>query len=175
MSMYNRIAAGIVSAVVLLAGVVMAESPNLGRALTAADVTALDFTVLPNGQGLPDGSASAVQGEVVYKAHCQSCHGEQGTNGTNDRLAGGRGSINSVSPMKTVGSYWPYATTVFDYVRRAMPLQAPGQLNDAELYAVTAYLLFINDIVERDTVMNARTLQEVEMPNRDNFVWATSP
>jgi cytochrome c len=153
----------------------LGESPNLGQPLDPDQVQALDFVVLPDGQGLPTGSGTARQGQAVYATHCQSCHGAEGADGTNDRLAGGLDSITSDRPVKTVGSYWPYATTVFDYVRRAMPLTTPGRLTDEEVYAVTAYLLFINDIVAEDHVLDARSLPKVEMPNRDNFEWAVSP
>ena len=95
--------------------------------------------------------------------------------GVNDTLVGGHGTLTSDRPQKTIGSYWPYATTLFDYVRRAMPYQTPGSLENNELYAVTAYLLHLNGIIEEDKILNAETLPEIEMPNRDNFVWAYSP
>jgi cytochrome c len=146
--------------------------PGLGEAVTAARLEAIDFTIMPDGDGLPDGSGDAIRGREVYQRHCLACHGEAGTDGVNDRLAGGHGSMTSDNPVKTVGSYWPYATTVFDYVRRAMPYQAPGTLSHDEIYAVTAYLLYINDIVDEDTVLSAGTLPGIVMPNRDNFEWA---
>jgi len=108
---------------------------------------------------------------MVYQQYCFACHGERGSNGVNDALAGGHGSLTSDQPQKTVGSYWPYATTVFDYVRRAMPLTSPGLLSNDELYAVTAYLLFINDIVDESHEIDAESLPAVKMPNRDNFTW----
>lgn len=151
------------------------ESPGLGQPVAAADIEAIDFTVEPNGVGLPDGSGTAEQGAMVYQAHCLACHGPEGQEGINDRLAGGHGTLTTSSPVKTVGSFWPYATTVFDYVRRAMPYQTPGVLTNDELYAVTAYLLFVNGIVEENTILSAQTLPDVHMPNRDNFVWDYPP
>ncbi len=148
-----------------------AESPALGEALTPEAVSALDYVVLPDGSGLPEGSGNASRGAQLYRQHCLACHGENGTDGANDRLAGGHGTIDDTWPLKTVGSYWPYATTVFDYIRRAMPYQTPGSLSADEVYSLTAYLLFLNDIVEETEELNAETLAAVEMPNRDNFVW----
>lgn len=151
------------------------ESPDLGMPVSATEIEALDYAVQPAGDGLPDGSGTAKQGATVYQTHCLACHGAEGQDGINDRLAGGHGSLTTAKPVKTVGSYWPYATTVFDYVRRAMPYQTPGVLSNDELYAVTAYLLFVNDIVDENAVLNAQTLPGVRMPNRDNFVWDYMP
>ncbi len=152
-----------------------ADVPQLGQELSAEQVAAVDYTIMPNGDGLPEGSGDAVAGRDVYLQNCLACHGENGTGGVNDALSGGHGSIDGPQPQKTVGSYWPYATTIFDYVRRAMPLQSPGILSNDEVYAVTAYLLFINDIIAEDTEMNAASLANVKMPNRDNFVWGYQP
>ncbi len=130
---------------------------------------------MPDGDGLPDGSGNAAAGRDVYTRNCLACHGENGTGGLNDALSGGHGSIQGPQPQKTVGSYWPYATTIFDYLRRAMPLTSPGVLSNDELYAVTAYLLYINDIIAEDAEMNADSLPDVKMPNRDNFAWGYTP
>ena len=151
------------------------DSPGLGEPVDRDFLQAVDFTVLPDGDGLPEGSGTAVGGGDVYRQHCLACHGEGGTGGTNDPLVGGQGTLATDSPRKTVGSFWPYATTVFDYVRRAMPLQAPGSLSDDEVYAVTAYILFLNGIVEEDEIIDARSLPQVRMPNRDGFTWDYSP
>ena len=151
------------------------DGPGLGQELTAEELAAVDFTVIPDGDGLPEGSGNAVTGMSIYNQNCIACHGENGTGGINDVLSGGHGSLTGPSPQKTVGSYWPYATTIFDYVRRAMPFQTPGSLSNDENYAVTAYLLFVNDIIAEDTEMNANSLPNVKMPNRDNFVWGYSP
>ena len=148
------------------------ERPDLGVPVDVETLAAIDFTVLPNGDGLPDGSGTAAGGVAIYQQHCLACHGEGGTGSVNDSLVGGHGSLATQRPQKTLGSYWPYATTIFDYVRRAMPLQAPGTLSNDEIYAVTAYLLFLNGIVGEDKEINSRTLPLVEMPNRDGFVWA---
>ena len=152
-----------------------ADSPHLGEPLTQAEVEAHSFTVLPDGEGLPTGSGTVAAGEIVYQQQCAACHGENGENGPNDRLAGGQGTIDSDAPVKTIGSYWPYATTVFDYVRRAMPYNAPGSLSNDDIYAVTAYLLYLNGIVSEGMVIDAATLPQVKMPNRDNFDWAWQP
>jgi len=151
------------------------QRPNLGEPLSAEEVEAINFVVTPDGEGLPSGSGSVSEGAEVYAQHCLACHGEEGEAGINDRLAGGHGTMRSEAPVKTLGSFWPYATTVFDYVRRAMPYQDPGSLSDDEVYALTAYLLFINDIVEDDATLDADTLPEVAMPNKENFVWAYTP
>jgi cytochrome c len=164
------------AAVLLFAATAMSqESPGLGEPVSAEEIAAIDNTVLPNGDGLPPGSGTARDGAMVYQQHCLACHGEGGTDGINDRLAGGHGSMTSERPIKTVGSFWPYATTVFDYVRRSMPLVTPGVLSDDETYAVTAYLLYINEIVGEYDEINANTLPAIKMPNRDNFVWDYSP
>ena len=157
-------------------GAVLADDgPGLGEELTAEQLRAVDFTIMPDGAGLPEGSGSAVNGRNVYNRHCLACHGENGTGGANDVLAGGHESLTGAMPVKTVGSYWPYATTIFDYVRRAMPFQTPGSLTNDEIYAVTAYLLFVNDIIAEDTQVNAESLPDIKMPNRDNFVWGYTP
>ena len=148
------------------------ESPGLGVPATAEQVAGWALTVLPDGTGLPAGSGTAAEGADIYAAKCLACHGEEGEGGPNDRLVGGHGSIGQDQPVKTVGSYWPYATTVFDYLRRAMPFTAPQSLTNDETYALTAYLLALNGIIEADDVMNAETLPAVEMPNAGNFFWA---
>jgi cytochrome c len=157
-------------------GAAMADDgPGLGEEPSAEELAAVDFTIMPDGDGLPEGSGNAVTGKGVYNRDCLACHGENGTGGVNDVLAGGHGSLPGPTPRKTVGSYWPYATTIFDYVRRAMPFQTPGSLSNDEIYAVTAYLLFINDVIAEDAEMNAESLPQVKMPNRENFVWGYTP
>jgi len=151
------------------------ESPNLGKPVDAESLEAIDYTILPNGDGLPEGSGTAIQGAAIYRQNCLACHGERGSGGVNDALAGGHDTLTSPRPQKTVGSFWPYATTIFDYVRRAMPLQAPGTLSNDEIYAVTAYVLFVNDIIVEDEEINAESLPLVRMPNRDGFVWEYRP
>ena len=148
------------------------ETPNLGRPATPAEVAGWDISILPDGTGLPPGSGTPEQGAVVYTQKCQACHGEKGAGQPNDPLAGGQGTLTSKSPVRTIGSYWPYATTVFDYIRRAMPYTQSQSLTNDEVYAVTAYLLQLNGIIGAKDVMNAQTLPQVRMPNRDNFILA---
>jgi mono/diheme cytochrome c family protein len=148
------------------------EGPNLGQPATPAEIAAWDISIPPDGAGLPPGSGTAALGAVVYAEKCQACHGDKGAGQPNDRLVGGHGTLTSASPVRTIGSYWPYATTVFDYVRRSMPYATPRTLSDADVYAVTAYLLHLNGIIAETDVMNAETLPRVKMPNRDNFTLA---
>jgi mono/diheme cytochrome c family protein len=148
------------------------ETPNLGRVASPSEVAAWDVSIPPDGTGLPPGRGTSGQGAIVYEQKCQNCHGERGAGQPNDRLVGGHGTLASKSPVRTVGSYWPYATTLFDYVRRAMPYTQSHSLSDDEVYAVTAYLLHLNGIIGESDVMNAETLPKVKMPNRDNFILA---
>ena len=147
------------------------EGPGLGVAVTSEQIEGWALTILPDGTGLPPGSGTARNGAEIYAAKCAACHGANGTGGPNDQLAGGHGTLATPSPMRTVGSYWPYATTIFDYVRRAMPIVQPQSLTNDEVYALTAYLLHVNGIIAEDEVMDARTLPRVAMPNRANFLW----
>jgi cytochrome c len=151
------------------------ETPNLGRVASPSEVAAWDVSIPPDGTGLPPGRGTSGQGAIVYEQKCQNCHGERGAGQPNDRLVGGHGTLASKSPVRTVGSYWPYATTVFDYVRRAMPYTQSHSLSDDEVYAVTAYLLHLNGIIGESDVMNAETLPKVKMPNRDQFILAYPP
>ncbi len=151
------------------------KGPALGAPASAAELAAMDVSIGPDGANLPPGSGTPKQGAEVYAAKCIDCHGPEGVNGENDRLVGGQGSLTSATAVKTIGSYWPYATTVFDYVRRAMPYPAPHSLTDAEAYAVTAYLLHLNGIIGADDVMDATSLPQVKMPNRTGFNSAIKP
>src|ERR1700733_5595525 len=151
------------------------ETPNLGRPVAPDDVAPWDISIGPDGVGLPPGSGTVAQGGAAFAANCQGCHGEKGGGNPLDRLVGGQGTLaGEAMPVKTVGSFWPYATTLFDYVRRAMPLQAPKSLTDDQVYAVSAYILRLNGIIGENDVMNATTLPAVRMPNRDGFVTFTS-
>ena len=125
-----------------------AAGPNLGQERSAADIAAWDISIPPSGEGLPAGSGTATEGEAVYKAQCESCHGAKGEGKPADPLVGGTGSLGTDKTMKTVGSYWPYATTLFDYTRRAMPFNNPQSLSNDELYAVSAYILWLNGIID---------------------------
>ena len=173
-----RIAAALAAsfALLLISPLSYAQQPNLGRPLTADEIKKLDITVASDGKGLPLGSGSVSAGAVVYEQKCQVCHGAQGQGGPMDRLTGGIGTLTSPRPVKTPVSYWPTATTIFDYIRRAMPIQTPQSLTNDEVYAVTAYLLSIDGIVSRDAVLDAKSLPQVKMPNRDGFVrWWPAP
>jgi len=146
---------------------------GFGEVATPQEIAAIDIDVMPDGRGLPAGSGSVSDGKAVYEAQCAACHGDdlQGIAETGGAaLIGGRGSIGTPQTKKTIESYWPYASTVFDFINRAMPLQAPGSLSADEVYAVTAYILHRADIVPADAVMNAETLPRVEMPNRNGFI-----
>ena len=151
------------------------EKPALGRVVSVEELSALENTVLPNGEGLPAGSGNATDGKVLYQSNCLACHGAGGKGGTNNQLVGGHGTLTSKHPVKTVGSYWPFATTLYDYIHRAMPYPSPGSLTDDEVYAVTAYILFMNDIIEKDLVLNAKNLPEIKMPNHDNIILGYKP
>ena len=147
------------------------QSPNLGKAISAEDLAAWDISVGPDGAGLPPGSGTVKQGEAVFMAKCQACHGEKGAGTPNDRLVGGQGSLpGDKPPVKTVGSYWPYATTLFDYIRRAMPFNESKSLTSDEVYGVVAYLLNLNGVIPESETMNAQSLPKVTMPNREGFV-----
>lgn len=154
-----------------LTTLVQAELPMLGQPVDEADLADFNHIILPDGSNLPSGSGSAAQGAAIYAAQCAACHGAQGEGGAGvPALAGGIGSLATDSPLLTVGSYWPYATTLFDYVRRAMPPQAPRSLSSDELYQVSAYVLFLNGIISENAVLDANTLPQVPMPNRDGFI-----
>ena len=163
------IAAGAAS-LVACAAQAPSRQPAFGAAVSAEEIARWDISIPPSGAGLPAGSGTAKQGAAVYGAKCLACHGEKGAGKPADVLVGGIGSLATARPVRTVGSYWPYATTLFDYVRRAMPITNPLSLTDDEVYAVSAYVLFLNGIVGEDAVMNAQTLPQVKMPNRDGFV-----
>jgi len=151
-----------------------AQAPDgrygLGQAATAAQIKSWDVDVAPDGRNLPTGRATIAQGRALYAERCAGCHGERGEGGLGDRLVGGRGTLATPNPVKTVGSYWPYATTLFDYVRRAMPLTAPQSLSDEEVYATAGYVLFLNGLVDETAVIDASLLTKLKMPNRDGFV-----
>jgi len=158
-------------ALILLSSAALAEGPELGRVATPDEIASWDISVGPDGTGLPSGRGTPKQGEAVYAQKCAACHGEKGAGKPNDQLVGGRGSLSGdQAPVKTVGSFWPYATTLFDYIRRAMPLNAAKSLSDDEVYAVCAYLLQFNGIIGEDNAMDAQTLPQVQMPNRDGFI-----
>jgi mono/diheme cytochrome c family protein len=158
----------------LLAGAVAlaAQSPKygVGRPPTPEQIRDLGAAIAPDGTGLPEGSGTVAAGREVFAARCSKCHGEKGEGAVGPVLVGGRGTLATAKPIKTVGSYWPYATTVWDYVNRAMPFDQPGLLKPPEVYAVVAYILNLNGIIANDQVMDAKSLPKVKMPNRDGFV-----
>jgi cytochrome c len=145
------------------------ERFGFGSEATAARIAMWDIDVKPDGEGLPPGSGSVAQGERVYLTHCIACHGPTGTEGPNDRLVGTEPWGDWPGSL-TVGGYWPYATTLFDFIRKAMPQLTPGVLTANETYAVIAYILHLNGIVPEDAVMDAQALPAVRMPARDRFV-----
>jgi cytochrome c len=145
------------------------EGFGIGRTAAPSEIAGWDIDVSPDGKGLPPGQGDVASGKAVFAAKCAACHGEAGQGKPMDRLAGGEGAIGSAKPIKTVGSYWPYATTLYDFVHRAMPFSAPQSLTPDEVYALCAYLLFINHIVPENAVLDAKTLPKVEMPARGLF------
>ena len=169
MSMHKPFAVTLV--VALCATSAGAESPGLGRSITAEELARYDISIAPDGVGLPPGAGSAAQGQAVYVAKCLACHGAEGAGKPNDQLVGGVGSLKVDLPaIKTVGSYWPYATTLFDYVRRAMPFNAPKSLTSDEVYGLTAYILHLNGVIDDNVVIDAHSLPTIQMPNRNGFV-----
>jgi cytochrome c len=148
---------------------------GLGRAPTPDEIRAWNVTIPPDGKGLPPGSGTATSGKAVYTERCASCHGEKGDDGKYDPLVGGRGTLATDKPVKTVGSYWPYATTLWSYINRAQPFDEPGSLTHEQVYAVTAFLLYLNGVIGETDVLDARTLPAVKMPNRDGFVPDSRP
>ena len=156
------------SLLLLLVAPALAAGPNLGQPLTHADLAAWDIHVLPDGTNLPSGSGTPAQGATIYSQKCAHCHGEGGKGGVNAALVGAP-PIKSIDAPKTIANFWPYPTTIFDFIRRAMPWQNPRTLTDDEVYALTAYILAQNRLIGEKDVMNAQTLPKVRMPNRDGF------
>ena len=152
---------------------IAADAPKLGKPITDADIAAWDIAIMPDGTGLPPGSGTAVQGAVIYAQKCVACHAEGGKGGGAPGagpLAGGGPLGAGIDTPKTIGNFYGYATTVFDFTRRSMPFNMPLTLTDNEVYALTAYILALNKIIGENDVMDAKTLPAVKMPNRDNFI-----
>jgi S-disulfanyl-L-cysteine oxidoreductase SoxD len=147
-----------------------ADSLGIGRAAKAGEIAGWDIDVRADGQGPPPGRGSVSEGRQVYAALCAACHGDNGEGRLADRLAGGSGTLATAQPVRTVGSYWPYATTLFDYIRRAMPFNAPQSLTADQVYAVSAYVLYLNGIIPDNAGLDANSLPRVAMPNRGGFV-----
>jgi S-disulfanyl-L-cysteine oxidoreductase SoxD len=147
----------------------IAAGPNLGRPITPAEIAPWDISIQPDGTGLPPGGGTPAQGAKIFAQKCAACHGENARGGTNAALVGGATIVNMDS-NRTIANFWPYATTVFDYIRRAMPWPQPRSLSDNEVYALTAYILAENKLIAQDASMNPDTLPKVHMPNRDGFI-----
>ena len=143
---------------------------GLGTPISEAEIAAWDISILPDGSGLPPGSGTPSDGAPIFAAKCAVCHGENGKGATAAALVGGGPLTSGIETTKTIANFWPYATTIFDFTRRAMPWPRPRTLTNDEVYALTAYMLSLNKIVGEDAVMNAQTLPKVRMPNRDGFI-----
>ena len=156
----------------LLGAATLLTAQSSGRPATAEEIQRLDITVFPNGAGLPAGSGNAAQGLKIYEVKCARCHNKrgEGKQGEYPALVGGKGSLGTKTPKKTVGSYWPYATTLWDHINRAMPFNQPRSLPPGDVYAVTAYILHLNGIVTETEELNQTSLPAIKMPNRNGFV-----
>jgi mono/diheme cytochrome c family protein len=155
-------------------GTVLAQTPdykNVGRAPSEQEVQAMDIAIGTDGKELPPGSGSAKEGAKIFKAKCEVCHGAnlEGSQMA-PALVGGKGTLTSLHPKLTVGSYWPFSTTIFDYIRRAMPRYQEGSLSSDEVYSLVAFVLYRNEIVKEEDVIDAKTLPKIQMPNRDGFI-----
>src|SRR6267142_5380198 len=146
-----------------------AQTPNLGKPLTSADIASWDINILPDGTGLPPGTGTPAEGARIYAAKCSACHGENGKGGANAALVGGA-PVKDMESVKTIANFWPFSTTLFDYIRRAMPWRQPRSLANNEVYALTAYILSLNKLIGENDAMNAQTLPKVRMPNQGGFI-----
>jgi mono/diheme cytochrome c family protein len=144
--------------------------PHFGQPADPARIKAWSISILPDGTNLPPGKGSVSEGLATFTEKCVMCHGVNGVGKPADQLTGGVGTIGTKAPVKTVASYWPYATTLFDYIRRAMPANHPHSLNDHEVYSLVAYILSVDGIVKKDAVLDAKSLPKIQMPNRDGFI-----
>ena len=172
MSMLKPLAASLLLVAVAATTAVAADSPHLGKPITDADIKPWDITVLPDGTNLPAGSGTAAQGAKLYvDKGCSLCHGPNGKGGPNPTLVGNPSlTADGIASTKTIANFWAWPTTLFDYIRRAMPWTSPHTLSDDEVYALCAYLFAANNLIPEDEVMNAQTLPKVKMPNHDNFI-----
>jgi cytochrome c len=153
-----------------------AQSPyGIGRTATPTEIAGWNIDVDRDGNGLPPGGGSVSRGGQIFDQKCAGCHGAKGEGGVGDRLVGGQGTLATPDPVRTVGSYWPYATTLFDYIRRAMPQNAPQSLGDDDVYAVSAYILNLNGLLPAGATLDASTLRAIKMPNRSMFVGDSRP
>jgi len=148
----------------------LAQSPyGIGHVATPEEIAGWNIDVGRDGSGLPPGSGTVSHGHDIFAQQCAACHGDKGEGAVGDRLVGGQGTLATAKPVRTVGSYWPYAPTLFDYIRRAMPQNAPQSLSNDDVYAVSAYILSMNGIVPADATLDAKSLAAIRMPNRDGF------
>jgi cytochrome c len=148
---------------------------GIGRSATPAEIAGWTIDIDRNGNNLPPGSGSVSHGREVFDQQCASCHGPKGEGGIGDKLVGGQGTLATPKPVRTVGSYWPYAPTLFDYIRRAMPQNAPQSLSNDDVYAVSAYILNLNALLPAAATLDAKTLSAIKMPNRNMFVGDPRP
>jgi S-disulfanyl-L-cysteine oxidoreductase SoxD len=169
MSMRKYTIASCTVALAVGAGAALAESPRLGKPISQADLAEWDINILPDGTNLPPGSGTAAEGAKIFADKCALCHGDHGQGGIAVRVIGGPPKA-SIDGGKTIANYWPYATTLFDFIRRSMPFTQPRSLTDHEVYSLVAFLLAENKLIGENDEMNATTLPKVRMPNRDNFV-----
>jgi cytochrome c len=185
-SLSHPIVIGVLLLLAVIASPLSADSTNtdLGKPLGEAEITQYAITIFPDGTNLPPGQGSVVQGAKLYQNQCSMCHGKQGIEGPAARLAGSDGWFSPSDPLRvlrirkypilliSVGGLWPHATTIYDYIRRAMPHYAPKSLSDDEVYALTAYVLYLNDLVEEETVLDKKNILEVVMPGKERSVSA---
>jgi cytochrome c2 len=163
--------AAVVAAISMFSGPALAEKLGLGRAALPEEIVAWDGDVQPNGIGLPVGSGDALVGEEIFADQCAACHGDFAEGIDNwPKLAGGADTLDRDDPLKTVGSYWPHLSTAFDYIKRSMPYGNAGTLSDDEVYAIVAYILYSNDLIEDDYVLSNETFLDVELPNSEGFI-----
>ena len=155
--------------VVTVTGAKAQAGYGIGRAATPAEIAGWNIDIGRDGRGLPPGSGTVSHGREVFEQQCVACHGDMGQGGVGDKLVGGQGTLPTANPVRTVGSYWPYAPTLFDYIRRAMPQNAPQSLSNDDVYAVSAYILNLNGLLPADATLDAKTLAAIKMPNRYGF------
>jgi len=172
MSMHNRLGA-LILALLFVTESALAQSPKLGKPISEADIKQWDIAILPDGTNLPAGNGTSAEGAKIYAEKCVACHAEGGKGGASPGagpLVGGAPLTNGIDTLKTISNYYAYATTVFDYIRRAMPFNMPRSLTDNEVYALTAYILSLNKLISDNDVIDAKSLPQVKMPNRDNYI-----
>ena len=176
MPMRRRAIAALMPAAFACAAYAQAQSPyGIGRVATPAEIAGWNIDIGRDGRGLPPGSGTVGRSREVFEQQCASCHGEKGEGSVGDRLVGGQGTLTTAKPVRTVGSYWPYAPTLFDYIRRAMPQNAPQSLSNEDVYAVSAYILHLNGLLPDDATLDAKSLTAIKMPNREKFTGDPRP